>query len=50
MQGLKSFRTAKKILSGMKEMHLLRKKKIFLREKFVKNQNELIHQLFGLTA
>jgi len=50
MLGLKSFRTAKKILSGMEAMHMLRKKQVFLREKSVKNQKELIHQLFGLTA
>ncbi len=28
--GLKSFQTAKKILSGIEAMHMLRKKKIFL--------------------
>jgi transposase-like protein len=30
MLGLKSFRTAKKILSGMEAMHMLRKKQVFL--------------------
>ncbi|MBT2724763.1 IS6 family transposase [Bacillus sp. ISL-46] len=50
MLGLKSFRTAKKILSGMEAMHMLHKKQVFLREKSVKNQKEFIHQLFGLTA
>jgi len=50
MLGLKSFRTAKKILSGMEAMHMLRKKQVFLREKPVQNQKEFIHQLFGLTA
>ena len=49
MLGLKSFRTAKKILSGMEAMNMLRKKQVFSREKSVKNQKELIHQLFGLT-
>lgn len=50
MLGLKSFRTATKILSGMEAMHMLRKKQVFLREKSVKNQKEFIHQLFGFTA
>ncbi|MDR0132783.1 IS6 family transposase [Priestia megaterium] len=50
MLGLKSFRTSKKILSGMEAMHMLRKKQVFLREKPVQNQKEFIHQLFGLTA
>ena len=50
MLGLKSFRTAKKILSGMEAMHMLQKKQVFLREESVKNQKEFIHQLFGLTA
>ncbi|MBT2736569.1 IS6 family transposase [Bacillus sp. ISL-7] len=50
MLGLKSFRTAKKILSGMDAMHMLQKKQVLLREKSVKNQKEFIHQLFGLTA
>nr|WP_285290734.1 MULTISPECIES: DDE-type integrase/transposase/recombinase [unclassified Bacillus (in: firmicutes)] len=50
MLGLKSLRTAKKILSGMEAMHMLQKKQVFLREKSVKNQKEFIHQLFGLTA
>lgn len=50
MLGLKSFRTAKKILSGMEAMHMLRKKQVFLREKPVQNQKKFIHQLFGLTA
>ena len=30
MLGLKSFRTAKKALSGMEAMHMLRKKQVFL--------------------
>lgn len=50
MLGLKSFRTATKILSSMEAMHMLRKKQVFLREKSVKNQKEFIHQLFGFTA
>ena len=50
MLGLNSFPTAKKILSSMEAMHMLRKKQVFLREKSVKNQKEFIHQLFGLTA
>ncbi|PHA03439.1 IS6 family transposase [Bacillus pseudomycoides] len=50
MLGLKSFQTAKKILSGIEAMHMLRKKQIFLRERSVQNQTEFIHLLFGLTA
>ena len=50
MLGLKSFRTATKILSGMEAMHMLRKKQVFLPEKSVKNQKEFIHQLFGFTT
>jgi transposase, IS6 family len=50
MLGLKSFQTAKMILSGIETMHMLRKKQIFLRERSVQNQTEFIHLLFGLTA
>lgn len=50
MLGLKSFQTAKKILSGIEVMHMLRKKQVFLRERSVQNQKQYIYKLFGLTA
>ncbi|WP_283748505.1 DDE-type integrase/transposase/recombinase, partial [Bacillus cereus] len=38
MLGLKSFQTAKKILSGIEVMHMLQKKQVFLWERSVQNQ------------
>ncbi|MGN7198470.1 DDE-type integrase/transposase/recombinase, partial [Bacillus mycoides] len=50
MLGLKSFRTAKSILSGIEAMHMIKKEQIALRNQSVQNQKEFIHQLFGLAT
>ncbi|ETT81424.1 hypothetical protein ACVWY4_004587 [Bacillus mycoides] len=50
MLGLKSFRTAKSILSGIEAMHIIKKGQLILREKSVKNEVKFIHQLFGMVA
>ncbi|MEK5246641.1 IS6 family transposase [Bacillus sp. FSL R9-9530] len=50
MLGLKSFRTAKSILSGIEAMHIIKKGQLILRDKSVKNEVKFIHQLFGMTA
>ncbi|WP_133059579.1 DDE-type integrase/transposase/recombinase, partial [Bacillus mycoides] len=50
MLGLKSFKTATSILSGVEAMHMIKKEQIDLRDQSVQNQKEFIHQLFGLTA
>jgi IS6 family transposase len=46
MLGLKSFRTAKSIISGIEAMHMVKKEQLVLREKSVQNQVKFIHQLF----
>ncbi|MED1517781.1 IS6 family transposase, partial [Bacillus paranthracis] len=48
MLGLKSFRTATSILSGIKAMHMIKKGQLVLRDKSVQNQVKFIHHLFGL--
>jgi hypothetical protein len=50
MLGLKSFRTAKSILSGIEAMHIIKKGQLALRDKSVQNQVKFIHQLFGMAA
>ncbi|WP_131799038.1 DDE-type integrase/transposase/recombinase, partial [Bacillus mycoides] len=50
MLGLKPFKTATSILSGVEAMHMIKKEQIDLRDQSVQNQKEFIHQLFGLTA
>ncbi len=50
MLGLKSFRTAKAIISGIEAMHMIKKKQVYQELRSVQNQKEFIHQLFGLTA
>ncbi|HDR7636465.1 MULTISPECIES: IS6 family transposase [Bacillus] len=50
MLGLKSFRTAKSILSGIEAMHIIKKGQLILRDKSVKNEVKFIHQLFGMVA
>ncbi|MGE6896743.1 DDE-type integrase/transposase/recombinase, partial [Priestia flexa] len=50
MLGLKSFRTAKSILSGIEAMHIIKKGQLALRDKSVHNQVKFIHQLFGMAA
>jgi transposase, IS6 family len=50
MLGLKSFRTATSIISGLEAMHIIKKKQLVLQDKSVQNQVEFIHQLFGIVA
>ncbi|MGG0726900.1 IS6 family transposase [Bacillus paramycoides] len=50
MLGLKSFHTAKSILSGIEAMHLIKKGQLILRDKCVQNEMKFIHQLFGMAA
>ncbi|TKI33448.1 IS6 family transposase, partial [Bacillus mycoides] len=47
MLGLKSFRTAKSILSVIEAMHSIKKGQLALRDK---SQVKFIHQLFGIAA
>ncbi|PEP54606.1 DDE-type integrase/transposase/recombinase, partial [Bacillus pseudomycoides] len=50
MLGLKSFKIATSILSGVEAMHMIKKEQIDLRNQSVQNQKEFIHQVFGLIA
>ncbi|ARJ25464.1 IS6 family transposase (plasmid) [Bacillus mycoides] len=50
MLGLKSFRTATSILSGIDAMHIIKKGQLILRDKSVQNEMKFIHQLFGMAA
>jgi IS6 family transposase len=50
MLGFKSFDTATSILSGVEDMHMIKKEQIDLRDQSVQNQKEFIHQFFELAA
>ncbi|MCX2829197.1 IS6 family transposase [Bacillus pseudomycoides] len=50
MLGLKSFKTAISILSGIEAMHMMKKGQLVLMDKSVQNQKEFIHKLFGLAS
>jgi transposase-like protein len=50
MLGLKSFRTATYILSGIEEMHMIKKKQVHQGVKSAKNQKEFIDKLFGIVS
>ncbi|RPK10895.1 hypothetical protein FH5_03973 [Priestia endophytica] len=50
MLGLKSFRTAKNILSGIEAMHIIKKKQVRQGMKSAQDQKEFIHKLFGLAS
>lgn len=50
MLGLKSLRTAKRIIAGIEAMHMIKKGQTLQRENSVQNQKEFIHQLFGIVA
>jgi transposase-like protein len=50
MLGLKSFRTATSIISGIEAMHMIKKGQLVLQDKSARNQVEFIHELFGITA
>ena len=50
MLGLKSFRTAKRIIAGIEAMHMIKKGQTLQGEKSVRSQVNLVHQLFGFPA
>ena len=50
MLGLKSFRTATYILSGIEAMHMIKKKQVHQGVKSAQNQKEFIHKLFRITT
>jgi transposase-like protein len=50
MLGLKSYRTATSIISGIEAMHMVKKGQFILLDKSVQNQVKFIHQLFGIAA
>ncbi|MDM5186078.1 IS6 family transposase [Bacillus sp. DX4.1] len=50
MLGLKSFKTAISILSGVEAMHMMKKGQLVLMDKSVQNQKEFIRKLFGLAS
>ncbi|MED3855507.1 IS6 family transposase [Priestia megaterium] len=50
MLGLKSFRTATSIISGIEAMHMIKKGQLVLQDKSVRNQMKFIYQLFGMVA
>ncbi|MGE7940354.1 IS6 family transposase [Bacillus paramycoides] len=50
MLGLKSLRTAKRIIAGIEAMHMIKKGQTLQREKSVQNQKQFIHKLFGLAS
>ncbi|MBT2669023.1 DDE-type integrase/transposase/recombinase, partial [Bacillus sp. ISL-4] len=50
MLGLKSFRTAKNIFSGIEAMRMIKKKQVHQRMKSAQNQKEFIHKLFRLAS
>jgi transposase, IS6 family len=48
MLGLKSFRTATYILSGIEVMHMIKKKQVHQGVKSAQNEVEFIHRLFRI--
>ena len=50
MLGFQSFQTASMTLAGIEAMHMIKKGQTFQGEKSVRNQIQLINNLFGLTA
>ncbi|MBG9749946.1 transposase [Bacillus thuringiensis] len=50
MLGVKSLRTATKMIAGIEAMHMVKKGQTLQGEKSVQKQIYLIHELFGLTA
>jgi transposase, IS6 family len=48
MLGLKSFRTASYILSGIEAMHMIKKKQVQQGVKSAQNEVEFIHRLFRI--
>jgi transposase-like protein len=50
MLGLKLFRTATYLLSGIEIMHMLKKKQVYQEVKSAQGRKGFIHQLFGLAS
>ncbi|WP_042891507.1 IS6 family transposase [Bacillus cereus] len=50
MLGFQSFQTASTTIAGIEAMHMIKKGQTFQGEKSVRNQIQLIHNLFGLTS
>jgi len=50
MLGLKSFRTATSIISGIEAKHMVKEGQLVLLDKSVQNQVKSLHQLFGIAA
>ena len=50
MLGLKTFRTAKQIICGVKVMHMLKKGQLQQGVKSVQSEIEFIHKLFGVVS
>ena len=50
MLGLKSFRTATYILSGIEAMHMIKKKQVHQGVKSAQNRKEFIDKLFGIVS
>ncbi|WP_145429069.1 DDE-type integrase/transposase/recombinase, partial [Staphylococcus hominis] len=50
MLGLKSLRTATKMIAGIEAMHMIKKGQTLQGEKSVQKQMYLINEIFGLTA
>ncbi|KOP63636.1 transposase [Bacillus sp. FJAT-21351] len=48
MLGLKSLRTAERIIAGIEAMYMIKKGQTLQREKSVQNPKEFIHKLFGV--
>jgi transposase-like protein len=50
MLGLKSFRTATSILSGIEAMHMIKKKQVHQGVNSVQNRKEFIDKFFGIVS
>jgi len=50
MIGLKSLRTAKRMIKGLEAMNIIKKGQNLQGKKSILNQKEFIHQLFGLVT
>lgn len=50
MLGLKSFRTATYILSGIEAMHMMKKKQLHQGVQSTQNQKDFIDKLFGIAS
>ncbi|OUB23735.1 IS6 family transposase [Bacillus thuringiensis serovar yunnanensis] len=50
MLGFQSIQTVSTTLAGIEAMHMIKKGQTFQGEKSIRNQIQLINNLFGLTA